>query len=76
MLVLGIAGSLIATGNLLATAFTGAVAALVVTLLGLTIVGAAIGRTVRKPRDAGPGIAGGDSSIKRKAVVDEIGSRH
>jgi hypothetical protein len=54
LLVLGVAGSLIATGNLIATAFTGALAAFVVTLLGFAIVVTAIGRTIRRPVIATP----------------------
>lgn len=53
LLVIGVAGSLIATGGLLSTAFDGLVAALVVTLLGLAIVATAIARTLRKPRTEG-----------------------
>jgi hypothetical protein len=49
LLVLGVIGSLIATQGLLATTFTGAVASLVVALLGLTIVVAALGWTWRHP---------------------------
>jgi hypothetical protein len=47
LLVAGVVGALIATQALLATTFSGAVAALVVTLLGIVIVGVTIARTVR-----------------------------
>lgn len=52
ILVLGVAGALIATQGLLATTFTGALSALIVTALGVAIVIGVVVHSMRRP--AGP----------------------